>query len=87
MNVKELQTFLGFIQYLLKFLPSMSNVSTPLRQRLEKNVCWHWNNNNEHSFTKLKHMVTQTPVLGYFDVKKPLTFTVDASFNGLGAVL
>lgn len=86
-NVQELQTFLGFIQYLSKFLPNMSDVSAPLRQLLEKNICWHWDNNKEQSFTKLKQMVTQAPVLRYFDVKKPLTLTVDASSKGLGAAL
>lgn len=32
-------------------------------------------------------MVTQAPVLRYFDMKKPLTLTVDASSKGLGAAL
>ena len=37
-NTKELKTFLGFIQYLAKFLPNMAEVSAPLRKLLEKNT-------------------------------------------------
>ena len=29
-NLKELRTFLGFMQYLAKFMPNMANVSAPL---------------------------------------------------------
>ena len=40
-NVKELRTFLGFIQYLGTFLPNLAADSAPLRQLLEKEVVWH----------------------------------------------
>ena len=39
---KELQTFLGCITYLQKFLPHMSEISAPLRKLLENKVEWHW---------------------------------------------
>lgn len=35
------KTFLGFIQYLLKFLPNVSDVGAPLQQLPEETVCWH----------------------------------------------
>ena len=41
-NVKELQTFIGFIQYLSKFIPNLSEISAPLRKLLEKDTLWHW---------------------------------------------
>ena len=85
--VKELQTLMGFIQYLGKFMPNLSQVSAPLRTLLEKNVDWHWNEEQEQSFQQMKVMVTHTPVLQYYDPKKPLTLSVDASSKGLGAVL
>jgi hypothetical protein len=37
-NTKELKIFLGFIQYLAKFLPNMAEVSAPLRKLLEKDT-------------------------------------------------
>ena len=86
-NAKELRTFLGFMQYLAKFMPNMADVSSPLRQLSEKEVEWHWEKEQEESFQKLKLMVSSTPVLGYYDPDKPVTLSVDASSKGLGAVV
>ena len=77
-NKKELQTFLGFVQYLAKFLPNMSDVSAPLRQLLHK---------EEKSFQTLTKMCTNAPVLAYFDETKPIVLTVDSSSKGLGAAI
>ena len=86
-NANELKTFLGFIQYLGKFMPNMATESAPLRELLEKNVAWHWDQLQEESFQKLKQMVSSTPILGYYDPSKPLCLSVAASSKGLGAVL
>ena len=39
------------------------------------------------SFRKIKQLVSQAPVLQYYDVDKPVTLQCDASGKGLGAVL
>ena len=46
-STKELKSFLGFIQYLAKFMPNMASESAPLRELLEKQVAWHWNQEQE----------------------------------------
>ena len=86
-NVEELQRFLGMVTYVAKFIPNYSQVSAPLRQLLEKDVAWHWTENQQKSFDTLKRLITQAPVLRYFDVHKPVKISVDASSHGLGAVL
>lgn len=65
----------------------MSEVRAPLRLLLEKDIHFHWDKPQEDSFQNLKHLVSNTPVLRYYDPKKPLTLTVDASSKGLGAAL
>ena len=86
-NKEELQRFLGMVTYVAKFIPNFSQISTPLRQLLEKETDWHWTEIQEESFNSLKTLVTQSPVLRYFDVGKPVKISVDASSGGLGAVL
>ena len=86
-NKSELLTFLGFIQYLGKFMPRMSDVSSPLRKLTENTAEWEWTKEHDVSFTTLKAMATNAPVLRYFDHKLPLTLSVDASSKGLGAVI
>ena len=86
-NKEELQRFLGMVTYVAKFIPNFSQISTPLRQLLEKETDWHWTEIQEESFNSLKTLVTQSPVLRYFDVGKHVKISVDASSGGLGAVL
>ena len=86
-NVEEVQTFLGFINYLAKFLPNMSDKSAPLRELLLNSTEWHWGPEQEESFETLKQMAINAPVLVYYDGSKPLTLTVDSSSKGLGAAI
>ena len=40
--VKGLQRFLGMITYLGKFIPNLSDETTPLPTLLEKDIIWHF---------------------------------------------
>lgn len=79
--------FLGMLQHLAKFIPNLSEVSAPLRKLLGGETAWHWDTEQKKSFEKLKMLVSKAPVLKYFDVGKDVTLSVDASSEGLGAVL
>ena len=48
---------------------------------------WHCDKPQQDSFEKLKVIITNAPVLKYYDATKDVTIQVDASPNGLGAVL
>lgn len=86
-NKKELQRFMGMVNYVGKFVQGLSCRNQPLRELLQKTVAWHWNEKHEQCFQDLKCMLTKAPFLKYFDVTKPVTLSVDASSEGLGACL
>lgn len=76
-----LQRFLGMVNYLGKFIPNLSELSTPLRQP----IVWNWTQHQQEAFDKLKACISSPPVLHYYDVQKPVTLTCDASQRGLEA--
>lgn len=84
-NVKELQRFLGMVNYVGKFVQNLATITEPLRELLEKKIAWHWNERQEQSFKQLKSALISAPVLQYFDPKGEITLSVDASSSGLGA--
>ena len=84
---EELQRYLGIMTYLAKFIPNLSQTAAPLRLLLEKDVMWHWGDQQSAAFDSLKSAIISEPVLAYFDVNKEVTLSVDASSKGLGAVV
>ena len=86
-NVKELQRFLGMVNYLSRFVQDLSTKAAPLRALLDKKNEWCWSNEQEHSWLGLKNSLKADPVLQFFDPNKPIRVSSDASKSGLGAVL
>ena len=86
-TVKELQRFMGMVNYLGKFLPSLSKVSEPLWKLLEKDAIWSLEKPQLEAIKKLKELVTSSPVLKFFDNNLPTRVSSDAPKRGLGAVL
>ncbi|WVZ16622.1 hypothetical protein V8G54_009604 [Vigna mungo] len=60
-------------------------IAKPLTQSLTKNG-FHWNEEAQQAFEKLKGAVAQLPVLAVTTFSKPFTIETDASSKGLGAV-
>lgn len=86
-NVKDVERFLGLITYVGQFIPNLSNKTCLLRELLKKNIEWHWNEHHTESFEELKKCLSSRPVLQFYDMKKPIVLSVDASKSGLGACL
>ncbi len=86
-NVKELQRFLGMVNYLGKFIKNLSDITKPLRSLLEKETIWSFELNHKESFDKLKYLITTAPTLSYYDHNLPTRVTTDFSGTGLGAML
>ena len=86
-NVKELQRFQGFVTYLSKFAPHLSEVSEPLRRLINKDTIWMWQDQQEEAFNEVKRIVTVQPILKFYSMSEEVTLQCDASEKGLGATI
>ncbi len=86
-NVKELQSFLGIMNYVRKFIPSLSTVLSPLNRLLKKEVAFRWGSAENQAFENAKKMVNESKFLMHFDSRKQIYICTDASDVGIGAVL
>ena len=86
-NHKQLQSFLGLINYLQSFLPDLASKTTFFREQI---LQWDWNPSTDPTFHKLKHWICTTllkTTLAYFDHINPMVLQTDASEYGLRAAL
>ena len=86
-TVAEVHRFLGMVAYLGKFIPNLSSNTAELRKLLETKENWNLTDQHTKQFRNLQQLVSQSPVLKYFNQELPTKVSVDASKSGLGAVL
>ena len=86
-NLKDLQTFLGMIQYLSKFSPWIAELTEPLWDLMKKHGPYAWGLEHNQAFDYIKNEIVQAPILWYYNLKKETVLQTDASIKGLGACL
>ena len=86
-NKKELQAFLGIINYLSKFSPSTADVCEVLRQMTSVKTEWTWNVTSQKLFDKAKSTIKEGECMKFYDETKPLHLETDASGVEVGAGL
>lgn len=87
LDVKALRSFLGLASYYRRFVPNFAQAAGPLHAFTKQDTPFVWTAECQTAFTKLKHQLTEAPVLAYPDFSKPFILETDASGVGLGAVL
>ena len=86
-NKKELQAFLGIINYLGRFSPGTADVCEPLHKLTSSKVIWTWNVSYQSLFNKGKLLIKSDMCMKFYNDTKLLYLETDASSIGLGAAL
>ena len=86
-NVKELQAFLGMLNYYACYLPNLSTILAPLHELLAKDGKWIWGKRQVEAFNRAKDMLNSSDLLVHYDPSKELVLSCDAPPYRLGAVL
>ena len=86
-NVKELQSFFGSVNYLLKFIPHLYSFRKPLQDLLKSSNEFGWLKVHYEAFKTLKNAIVKDVTLKYFDSNLPIYIETDASKKGIGVVM
>ncbi len=86
-NVKEVQSFLGLMNYNRKFIKDYSGNALPLTALTKKDTPWNWGPPQDKSFQNLKLECLKEPVLKMYNPRLPIRIETDASDLAIGACL
>ena len=75
-NKKEVQSFLGFINFYRRFIQDFSHHAHPLFNLTKNDVKWLWSQEEQSAFNTLKGLVTSAPILTSPDNSRP--FRIEA---------
>ena len=86
-DVDTMRSFLGLINYLNQFSPSLAELSDPLREICRQKEEFQLTRACEVAFQWHKEEISKNVTLPYFNPKAPTILQTDASKKGIGAVL
>lgn len=89
-TVKQLQRFLGMINFYHRFIVSCSAISAPLNKLIvttKRNENLVWSATSITAFTEIKQALINCTMLSFHDPSAELSIMVDASNTAAGAVL
>lgn len=92
-SFKDLQVFLGFINFYRRFIEGYSRIAQPLTGMLKgsykgkKPGPFHWNVEEAEAFRTLKTAFTSAPLLRHFDPSQPIRLETDGSGMAIAAII
>lgn len=92
-TIDELQSFLGLVNFVGKWIPDLSTRTDPMREMLRlklykgASIDKYWGQAQRSAFQKLKEELSKNTTLGYYNPFDRTQLIADASPVGLGAIL
>ena len=96
-NVDDVRRFLGFSGYYCRFVPNYAKIAKPLTGLLaghsgrgrkgKSDKLWNWGEEQQSAFSEIISKLVSAPVLAFADFTRPFELHIDASGDGLGAIL
>jgi RNase H-like domain found in reverse transcriptase len=83
---KELQSFLGFMNFYRRFIKDFAKIAAPLN-KLTGKIDWIWEEDQQWAFNTLKKIVTSDPILVLPNETGKFMIECDASDYATGAIL
>ena len=83
---KEVEAFLGLVNYHREHIVGYAGIAEPL-YGLTKKTPFHWQDEQQQAFERLKMAMTSTPVLAYPNATDAFILDTDASNHSIGAEL
>ena len=84
---KELQGFLGFLNFYRRFIKDFAAIARPLNALTSEKKDWDWTSDCQRAFDTLKTAVTSAPALAMPTATDHFCVETDGLGVGLGAVL
>lgn len=85
-NVRDVQSFIGFLNFYRRFVPGFSSLAAPLTDLTRGSIEFTCSE-QQCAFDHFKEVFTSAPFLTIFDPARPCTVVPDASSFALAAVL
>ena len=86
-NKKEVQSFLGFINFYWRFIEGFSHIARPLFDLTKADSVFTWSSEEKSAFDILRDKITSAPILTLPDNSRPYRVEADSSDFATGAVL
>lgn len=86
-NKKQIQAFLGLVNWDRRFVPNLTEMTRPLEKILQKTEKFKWTNQEQKTFQDIKRAFVEAETLAIIDPELDFGLDTDASTIGLGARL
>jgi hypothetical protein len=81
-NLTDLKGFFGLCSYYIQFVRGFSQLGAPLTDLTKKGV-FHWMDESQQTFEKMKEAMSTCPVLALLDFSRSFVLECDASGVGI----